>query len=79
MKGKFAKLNWNILLLTLSMFLTAFIQSEYTKIRTRKNFVFEHFSRSELSVLLSTTSRFRQGIQFRAKNQNCQFKLKFGT
>ena len=37
--------------------LFSFIRTEYRKIRTRKNFVFEHFSRNVLSVLIYHLSR----------------------
>ena len=37
--------------------LFSFVRTESRKIRTRKNFVFEHFSRSVLSVLIYHLSR----------------------
>ena len=68
---------------------TEFFLSEYRKMRTRKNSVSGHFSRSvsyrssNLSFIALKTMQLLVQIpfsdKFSPKNQNCQIILKFGT
>ena len=55
------------------------IQSKYRKIRTRKNYVFEHFSRSEFSLTQVVLLRILSEILFNKPSnffffKNCPFK-----